>query len=488
MSKIFQREEKFYMDAFADTLGRVGAAFGQNKYLNAIKNAFQNFMPATISGAIGVLWTNVLVNSSTGLGALWKPIMALEVLNPIFSAMQYATISCITIGVTMLLAQEIANANGETGAYPALLGFILWLMVTPTSANITSLAISGVDKAGKNIGLSLTQYIDFGKIVKDFNALNPASPLTEVNGGNFSWSGIFSSYTGATGLFTGLIVAIVGLEIYNLFRKNDALKIKMPEQVPPGVAKAFEVLIPTALTCIVIGAIGLICQLVTKAELNALIYNSVQAPLQKLVGDNIIAVCIMYVIIMLFWCVGIHGNNMLAAVKEPIFRPLLYANVAAYTSKQAIPNVMNLTMLQMFAEFGGSGVTIGLVIAIFIFSRREDNRTIAGISVVPGLFNINETMTFGIPLVLNPILDIPFIFAPVITMIVGWILVSSGFCPKIVIEVPWTMPPVILGFLATGGNIMGAISQLIVVAVSVVVYIPFLIAYESYQNKQAAAE
>ena len=193
MSKIFQREEKFYMDAFADTLGRVGAAFGQNKYLNAIKNAFQNFMPATITGAIGVLWTNVLVNSSTGLGALWKPIMALEVLNPIFSAMQYATISCITIGVTMLLAQEIANANGETGAYPALLGFILWLMVTPTSANITSLAISGVDKAGKNIGLSLTQYIDFGKIVKDFNALNPASPLTEVNGGNFSWSGIFSS-------------------------------------------------------------------------------------------------------------------------------------------------------------------------------------------------------------------------------------------------------------------------------------------------------
>ena len=83
------------MDAFADKLGRVGAWCGQNKYLNAIKNAFQNFMPATISGAVGVLWTNVLVNDSTGLGALWSPIMALKVLNPIFAAMQYATISCI---------------------------------------------------------------------------------------------------------------------------------------------------------------------------------------------------------------------------------------------------------------------------------------------------------------------------------------------------------------------------------------------------------
>ena len=464
------------MDAFADKLGRVGAWCGQNKYLNAIKNGFQNFMPATISGAIGVLWTNVLVNETTGLGALWSPIMALKVLNPIFAAMQYATISCITIGVTMLVASEIAEANGETGAYPAVLGFILWMMVTPTSFAAKDLSASYIDAKGISHGFSLGQFINVtGEAAKN-----------KITADSFSYSGILSSYTGATGLFTGLIVAIVGMELYNMFRKNDSLKIKMPEQVPPGVARAFEVLIPTCLTAIVVGAVGLVCQLATGAELNALIFNVIQKPLQTLIGDNIVAVCIMYVIIMLFWCVGIHGNNMVAAVKEPIFRPLLYANTAAYTAGNDIPYVMNLTMLQMFAEFGGSGVTIGLVIAILIFSKREDNRTIAGISVVPGLFNINETMTFGIPLVLNPILDIPFILAPVVTMIVGYILVSSGFCPKIVLEVPWTMPPVILGFLATGGHPMGAISQLIVVAISVVVYIPFLIAYEKFQAKQAA--
>ena len=464
------------MDAFADKLGRVGAWCGQNKYLNAIKNGFQNFMPATISGAVGVLWTNVLVNDSTGLGALWSPIMALKVLNPIFAAMQYATISCITIGITMLLASEIAEANGETGAYPAVLGFILWMMVTPTSFAAKDLGASYIDAKGISHGFTLGQFINVtGEAAKH-----------KITADSFSYSGIMSSYTGATGLFTGLIVAILGMELYNMFRKNDSLKIKMPEQVPPGVARAFEVLIPTCLTAIVVGAVGLVCQLATGAELNALIFNVIQKPLQTLIGDNIVAVCIMYVIIMLFWCVGIHGNNMVAAVKEPIFRPLLYANTAAYTAGNKIPYVMNLTMLQMFAEFGGSGVTIGLVIAILIFSKREDNRTIAGISIVPGLFNINETMTFGIPLVLNPILDIPFILAPVVTMIVGYILVSSGFCPKIVLEVPWTMPPVILGFLATGGHPMGAISQLIVVAISVVVYVPFLIAYEKFQAKQAA--
>ena len=464
------------MDAFADKLGRVGAWCGQNKYLNAIKNGFQNFMPATISGAVGVLWTNVLVNSSTGLGAIWKPIMALEVLNPIFAAMQYATISCITIGVTMLVASEIAEANGETGAYPAVLGFILWMMVTPTSFAAKDLGASYIDAKGISHGFSLGQFINVtGEAAKH-----------KITADSFSYSGIMSSYTGATGLFTGLIVAIVGMELYNMFRKNDSLKIKMPEQVPPGVARAFEVLIPTCLTAIVVGAVGLVCQLATGAELNALIYNVIQKPLQNIIGNNLVAVCIMYVIIMLFWCVGIHGNNMVAAVKEPIFRPLLYANTAAYTAHHEIPYVMNLTMIQMFAEFGGSGVTIGLVIAILIFSKREDNRTIAGISIVPGLFNINETMTFGIPLVLNPILDIPFILAPVVTVIIGYILVSSGFCPKIVLEVPWTMPPVLFGFVATGGKPMGAVAQLIVVAVSVVVYIPFLIAYEKFQAKQAA--
>ena len=466
------------MDAFADKLGRVGAWCGQNKYLNAIKNGFQNFMPATISGAVGVLWTNVLVNSSTGLGAIWKPIMALEVLNPIFAAMQYATISCITIGVTMLVASEIAEANGETGAYPAVLGFILWMMVTPTTFAAKDLGASYIDAKGISHGFSLGQFINVtGEAAKH-----------KITADSFSYSGIMSSYTGATGLFTGLIVAIVGMELYNMFRKNDALKIKMPEQVPPGVARAFEVLIPTCLTAIVVGAVGLVCQLATGAELNALIYNVIQKPLQNIIGNNLVAVCIMYVIIMLFWCVGIHGNNMVAAVKEPIFRPLLYANTAAYTAHHEIPYVMNLTMIQMFAEFGGSGCTIGLVIAILIFSKREDNRTIAGISVVPGLFNINETMTFGVPLVLNPILDIPFILAPVVTLVVGYLLVSSGFCPKIVLEVPWTMPPVFLGFLCTGGKLMGAVSQLIVIALSVVIYTPFLIAYEKFQAKQSEAE
>lgn len=473
------------MDAFADKLGRIGAWCGQNKYLGAIKNAFQNFMPATIAGAIGVLWTNVLINDSVvngapqGLGGLIPAVMVLEPINAVFNAINFCTISCISIGIVMLVAQEIAEANGESGAYPAVLGFMCWAMVTPTAHAVTGLT-AYTDAAGTAVTI--------GQVLKSAGVdLAGVATFTGFNG----------SYLGATGLFTSLIVGILGLELYNFFRKRDGLKIKMPEQVPPGVARAFEVLIPTFLTLLVVGIIGWAIEMATGYYFNDMISVYLQTPLQNIIGDNIISVMIMYVLISLFWLVGIHGNNMLSAVKEPIFRPMLYANTALFTNgtsgvelTDAIREhgyyTMNLTMLQMFAEWGGSGVTLGLVIAIFIFGKREDNRAIATLSIVPGIFNINETVTFGIPLVLNPILGIPFILAPVVCIFVGWLLVTIHFCPYIVIEVPWTMPPLLLGFLATGGNIMGAVSQIIVIVLATLIYVPFVIFYERYQNKQAA--
>ena len=457
------------MDAFADKLGRVGAWCGQNKYLSAIKNAFQNFMPATIAGAIAVLWTCVIVNADSGLGIFFKPIMAIAPFNAVFNAINTATIGCMAIGICMLVAQEIAEANGETGgAYPAVLGFMMWVVVTPLSYSVTGLT-AYTDAAGTavSIGDALT-----------------AAGIDAAGVGTFA--GISTGYTGATGLFTGLIVGILGTEIYCAFRKMDALKIKMPEQVPPGVARAFEVLIPTVLVLIIMSTIGWLSTTLLGLPLNDLISTYVQEPLKAIIGANIFAVVILYVIIMLFWCVGIHGNNMVSAVKESIFTPMVVENMDAFSKGQAAPNTLNITMMQMFAEWGGSGVTLALVVAIFIFGKREDNRAIATLSVVPGMLNINETVTFGIPLVLNPILDIPFILAPCATIVVGYILTVIGFCPKVVVQAPWTCPPILFGFLATGGSIMGAISQLIVFVVAVVIYVPFLLAYEKYQNKQSA--
>ena len=432
------------MDKMADVLGRAGAWCGQNKYLSAIKNAFQNFMPLTIAGAIGVLWCNVLVNESTGLGAFFKPVMALDFLNPAFQAVNFCTISCITVGITLGIAQEIGvwNMGAEKAGYiPSLVGLAAWLSVTNTS------------------------HI--------------------VEGAKDAFSGISSNELGATGLFTGMIIGVLAVELFCFFEKQDALKIKMPDQVPPGVSRAFEVLVPATLTLIVTACIGSACYSLTGLYLNDVIKNGIQGPLGA-VGATVPGVMIIYLVIMLFWLVGIHGNNMLSAVKEALFTPLALENVEAFNRGETPKNIINMYALQMWGEIGGSGVTIGLIIAIFIFGKREDNKAIASLSLVPGLFNINETVTFGIPMVLNPILGIPFVIAPLVLQIVGYTLTVIGFCPVACLTVPWTCPPIIFGFLATGAQIMGAVTQAILIVVSTVIYVPFLIAYEKYQNKQAA--
>ena len=428
----------------ADVLGRAGAWCGQNKYLSAIKNAFQNFMPLTIAGAIGVLWCNVLVNDQTGLGLFFKPIMALDFLNPAFQAVNFCTISCITVGITLGIAQEIGvwNMGAERAGYiPGLVGLAAWLSVTNTSHM--------------------------------------------VDGAKEAFTGIAGNELGATGLFTGMIIGVLSVELFCFFEKQDALKIKMPEQVPPGVARAFEVLVPATITLIITACIGSACYNLTVLYLNDVIKNGIQGSLGA-VGATIPGVMIIYLVIMLFWLVGIHGNNMLSAVKEALFTPLALENVEAFNKHQTPKNIINMYALQMWGEFGGSGVTIGLVIAIMIFGKREDNKAIATLSLVPGLFNINETVTFGIPMVLNPILGIPFVVAPLITIIIGYVLTVIGFCPVACLTVPWTCPPIVFGFLACGANVMGAVTQAILIVVSTVIYVPFLISYEKYQNKQAA--
>ena len=431
------------MDKIADVLGRAGAWCGQNKYLSAIKNAFQNFMPLTIAGAIGVLWCNVIVNETTGLGIFFKPIMALSFLNPAFQAVNFCTISCITVGVTLGIAQEIGvwNMGAEKAGYiPGLVGLAAWLSVTNTSH--------------------------------------------VIEGAKDAFTGISGNELGATGLFTGMIIGVLAVELFCFFEKQDALKIKMPDQVPPGVARAFEVLVPATLTLIVTACIGSACYNLTGLYLNDIIKNSIQGPLGSL-GATVPGLIILYLVIMLFWLVGIHGNNMVSAVKESIFTPLALENVEKFNKGEKPTNIINMYAIQMWGEIGGSGCTLGLVIAIFIFSKREDNRAIASLSIVPGCFEINETVTFGIPMVLNPILGIPFVLTPIILEIVGYVLTVIGFCPVACLTVPWTCPPLIFGFLATGAQFMGAVTQAILIALSVVIYTPFLISYEKYQNKQA---
>ena len=430
------------MEKMQDTLSKVGEWSASNKYLVAIKNAFEKYMPLIIIGAIAVLWTNVIVNDQTGLGALWKPIMNLSFLNPAFNAINFCTMGIIALGITFLVGYELAKNYKFSPSFCGFLSVAAWVSM-----------------------------------------LNTTQTIVNVEKETVSVSGLFSGVLGTDGLFTGMIIAIVTVELFRALYSIDWLKIKLPDQVPEGVARSFEYLLPAVVLLLITSMLSLVIQNVSGGYINDLIFNLIQKPLTY-VGGSLPGILCLTLISGLFWSVGLHGDNMIAGVVQPITLTLMLENTTAVEAGKAATNIVNWSFYRTFLATGGTGMVLGLTLAIFLVSKRADNRAIAKVAIIPNLFNIGEINMFGVPVVLNPFLIIPFILAPIVSITFGYIMTYIGFCPVMYVTMPWTMPPFLMGFLAAGGSIMAGITQLLAIALSVLIYIPFVKMYEKNQLDQ----
>lgn len=277
------------MNGFTEKLMLFGAWASNNKYLASIRDAFQEYMPFTIIGAIGTLWTYVIVDGTSGLGALIPAVQKLAFLNPLFNALNFCTIGCITIGITFAIGSQIGRRNDQNPLYSGLIAIAALLFVTCSTVDPSTAALTLAD--GTSVALS--------SILPEGAAL---SVIGAIANGNF----------GATGLFTGMLVGIFAAELLNFFSKFEKLKIQLPDSVPPNVAGSFNALIPSFCALMITGLIGFIVQTVTGNYLNDVIFSLVQAPLQN-VGGSFLGGLIFVIVISLFWCVGLHGNNMTGA-------------------------------------------------------------------------------------------------------------------------------------------------------------------------------
>ncbi len=138
-------------------------------------------------------------------------------------------------------------------------------------------------------------------------------------------------------------------------------------------------------------------------------------------------------------------------------------------------NIINMSFWDTYMSLGGSGCTLGLVIAILILSKREDYRAIAKLEVAPAIFEINEPMIFGLPIVLNPLLVVPFIITPLVTGSFAYFMTKIGFAGVCVYAMPWTTPPILSAWLSTGGSVGAIITQLICILLAIVIYAPFVL-------------
>ena len=200
-----------------------------------------------------------------------------------------------------------------------------------------------------------------------------------------------------------------------------------------------------------------------------------------LLGNNLFGLMILVALNSSFWFVGLHGGNVVNAVMKPLWLSNLDANKVAYQAGEKLPHIFTSVFMDNFVFIGGGGATIGLVLAIgYLAKKRKSSKqikTLAPITVVPGLFNINEPTMFGVPIVLNILLLFPFILAPIANLIVAWSSMASGLVPLTYTDPGWTTPPIISGLLATG-SFKASILQAVLIVIDILIYIPFVITIE----------
>lgn len=287
---------------------------------------------------------------------------------------------------------------------------------------------------------------------------------------------------GGQGLFVAMIVSILAVEIQR-FCKVKNITIKMPEQVPPSVSRSFEALIPVAIVIIIISSITVLAGI----DLHQIVGKAVQ-PFVK-VGDSLFGVLLPVFLITFFWSFGIHGVSIVGTIARPLWEVFVANNAEAVASgADKIPHIAPEPFYQWFIWIGGSGATLGLVLAMVFFARSRYLKTLSRTSIIPSIFNINEPVIFGTPIVLNPILIIPFVITPLITATLSYIATSIGLVSHIFAHPPWTLPAPIGAYLATGGDWRAIILVLVNIAISFLIYFPFFKMYDKKMVDMEAEE
>lgn len=221
-------------------------------------------------------------------------------------------------------------------------------------------------------------------------------------------------------------------------------------------------------------------------DLGTFINAVVSAPL-TIAGTSYPGALFATFIEQLLWSFGIHGSSVVTTVMEPIWLNANLENLAAFQAGATqLPHIITQTFIENFMWIGGSGATLPVVIYMLCFARSKMLKDLGRLSIAPGIFNINEPVVFGLPIVLNPFLMIPFILSPLAIFTIFYFGMYLNIFPRMVgVSIPWTTPYLISGYLATGGRFGGVLLQIVNFVVAFIIWLPFI---RSWDKKNVAME
>ncbi len=387
---------------------------GQNRYLNVLKDAFMLSLPLTIFGSIFIVIANLpflnLIMSENKISILR------EALNPAAEG----SMLIMTVFVVMGIGYYLATSYKVEGIYGSAIAISAFFLVTPL----------------ENGGMSLDRL-------------------------------------GAKGMFVGILVAILSGELY----KRAVLKgwtIKMPDSVPPAVSRSFSALIPAFLTLTLFLVIRIIFSLTPFGNIHDFIFKTIQTPMMKL-GGGLPATIFAIIMIQLLWFFGLHGQVIVNSVLDPVWNTLSLENFEAFQAGKELPNIITKQFMETYTVgLGGTGMTLAVAFALLFVVKSRQLKELGKLAGPAAIFNVNEPIIFGLPIVMNPLIFIPWMLAPVVVVIFTYTMMAIGLAPiPTGVTVPWTVPIFFSGSLATN-SIMGGVIQVINFFIVFIIWLPFL--------------
>lgn len=404
------------IESFFEKINPYMTRLANNPTLKGISSGMMGSIVVTLAGSLCLLLAvfpvEAVRNTVASLG-----------LTTIFLGVNSVTIGCLALYIVVLVTNALVKSynSNEDGLSAAVVALLCFLIVTPLGAT--------------------------------------ADEITAIP----------TTWLGAAGVFSGLIIAIVTAKLF-VFIKGRGWTIKMPASVPPMVSRTFEALVPGLLITIIFIVVSCIFSKTSFGSMHQFVYSILQTPLQGL-GGNLWAMCLFTIVAQLLWLFGIHGTNVISPIYTPIWLTLDLANQAAVASN-GMGAGDNIIGLAFFNTFTWGGCVLGFVLLMAFASKSAQYKSLGRLSLVPAMFGITEPVIFGTPLVLNFVFFIPFVFGNVVAILVAYAAIASGLVPTLMgASCVFGLP---IGFhAAIQGSWQVVVLQVAVMAIVGLVWYPF---------------
>ncbi|AYG00614.1 PTS sugar transporter subunit IIC [Lactococcus allomyrinae] len=443
--------------------------FVNTRAITALKNGMLYAMPFIIVGSIFLILANLPIPAVANWLSTngWS-----EVFSQAFS-MSFGILAIwAAVGIGYSYVKDAGHGDVALQAgLTSLSAFFIIQSLTIANPMTAALANGTGTLTGKEVTAA------FDKLPSAVQGLLN-SPVTGVL--NLTWNG-------GQGMIAAILIGLLSGWAYSSMIKA-GWKITMPEQVPSNVANQFTSMIPTGVIIIGATVVYALFNKIGHTDAVTFIYHWLSVPLQGL-GGSFGGIIIISLLVPFFWFFGVHGGIIMGAITGAFLIPNTFDNAALYQAhKLSLANGAHIVTNEFYNNFinlSGSGITFGLIIFTIFLAKSQQMKSIGKVELVPGLFNINEPFLFGLPLVMNPILALPFFLVPVVVSATVYGAIYFHIVPPMNgVAAPWTTPPIISGFLIGGWQY--AVLQAVALLESTLIYLPFARKYDKLLLQQEA--